>query len=372
MSGSQVFISYRRGPSSTPYARGIYERASERLGAGRVFMDLDSIDPGIDFVDYIEDAIESCAVLIAVIGPGWLTVEDTPGERRLDNPDDFVRAEIAAALKRKDVRVIPVLVGDATMPRRTDLPEPLAPLARRNALELSDARWPYDLGRLLDVIEKAVPPSPAPAAAPKPQRAKPQPRKRPAPAPEPPPLRPTAPAAQHDEMLAAWERATGGSRDEVLFFAMGAFTSPATEEKAARAPQVKDLGAATISQRISQWFAKETGADPRPPPSLPTPLSPRYAGHVIFVRGRNKRPSGAQLVAYEAQDTYDLAKGGDVRHEVLLKSAGQANSPRGRGVKWPVELLVPNANVVLTFRSRDAREDFLQVLKWAGVPVRTA
>jgi len=90
-----------------------------------VFIDVASIEPGVDFAEVITRAVGSCDVLLAVIGPGWLTAPDEAGQRRLDDPDDLVRLEVEAALAR-DVRVIPVLVEDATMPRRKDLPEDLA------------------------------------------------------------------------------------------------------------------------------------------------------------------------------------------------------------------------------------------------------
>ena len=118
-------------------------------------MDVDSIGPGEDFINVIESAVAKCEILIAVIGRNWLTIKDETGKRRLDNPEDFNRVEIAAALNR-NVRVIPVLVQEAEMPRRDQLPEALASLSRRNAIELSDERWKYDVDRLIKVIEELV------------------------------------------------------------------------------------------------------------------------------------------------------------------------------------------------------------------------
>jgi len=118
-------------------------------------MDVDSIGPGEDFINVIETAVGKCEILIAVIGRDWLTITDETGKRRLDNPEDFNRVEIAAALNR-NIRVIPVLVQDAEMPRRDQLPEALAGLSRRNAIELSDARWKYDVDRLIKVIQEQV------------------------------------------------------------------------------------------------------------------------------------------------------------------------------------------------------------------------
>src|SRR5437016_4343933 len=140
---SGIFVSYRRDDSAG-YAGRLFDRLSAYfVGGDQIFMDVDHIEPGEDFARVIEEAVGSCEILIALMGRSWLTSRDETG-RRLDNPNDFVRLEIAAALAR-GVRVIPVLVQGAQMPRPQDLPEDLLPLSRRNALELSDARWKYDV-----------------------------------------------------------------------------------------------------------------------------------------------------------------------------------------------------------------------------------
>jgi tetratricopeptide (TPR) repeat protein len=117
-------------------------------------MDIDGIDSGDDFVKEIQKKVSECDVLIAVIGERWLTSEDGRGGWRLDNPDDFVRMEISTALKR-DIRVIPVLVDGVVMPSSTDLPDDLKPLARRNALLVSDTGFDDDCGRLVAAIKQA-------------------------------------------------------------------------------------------------------------------------------------------------------------------------------------------------------------------------
>ena len=126
-----------------------------RLGADRVWRDVDSIQPGDDFVEAITAAVTSCVVLLAVIGDNWLASTDKEGGRRLDNPEDIVRLEIEAALTR-NVRVIPVLVGEATMPRSDQLPASLEKLARRQALQLRPAHFKADIGPLLRVLDKAL------------------------------------------------------------------------------------------------------------------------------------------------------------------------------------------------------------------------
>jgi hypothetical protein len=118
-------------------------------------MDLD-IEPGVDFVEQINDAVGSCRLLIALIGPRWTSIEDARGRRRLDDSADFIRVEVEAALRRPEVRVVPVLAQGARMPATEELPPPLADLARRNALELSDARWSYDVGRLASTVQQVL------------------------------------------------------------------------------------------------------------------------------------------------------------------------------------------------------------------------
>lgn len=150
----RIFISYRREDSAYP-AGWLFDRLAERFGAERIFKDVDSIELGDDFVEEIEDAVGQTDVLLALIGEKWLTVADEQGSRRLDDPEDFVRLEIEAALRRR-VRVIPILVEGASMPSEEQLPPSLTPLARRQALELSPARFSSDTSRLLAVIERAL------------------------------------------------------------------------------------------------------------------------------------------------------------------------------------------------------------------------
>jgi hypothetical protein len=134
----------------------------ERFPESHVFMDLDSIEAGMDFADHIRDALDSCAVLVALIGRQWATLADDQGRRRLDFPDDYVRFEVEMALDR-GVRVIPVLVDGASPLRQQDLPSDLQKLARLNAFELSYGRYDADSARLLDIIHRVLA-APGPAA----------------------------------------------------------------------------------------------------------------------------------------------------------------------------------------------------------------
>ena len=151
---SRMFISYR-SDDSAGYAGRLYDRLSQHFGEDQIFMDIDTIEPGLDFVEVIEKAVGSCDVLIALIGRRWLTITDADGHRRLDNPEDFVRLEVATALDR-NIRVIPVLVRGATMPRSQDLPDVLVRLARRHALEIRDAPFHHDVDRLIKALEKVL------------------------------------------------------------------------------------------------------------------------------------------------------------------------------------------------------------------------
>jgi hypothetical protein len=177
----KVFICYRREETAA-YAGRLYDAAVARLGAANVFMDVD-LAPGLDFVERITDAVGACKVLLVVMGPRWATVAHDGEKPRVADPEDYVRLEVQTALRRSEVTVIPVLVAGAQMPDRDDLPRELQPLTRRNALELSDARWRYDVGRLLDALDSVLaefaavreppPPAPAPAPAERPEDARP-------------------------------------------------------------------------------------------------------------------------------------------------------------------------------------------------------
>ena len=154
LSSPGIFLSYRRDDAPA-YVRLLQVQLRERFPDAPVFMDLDSIEPGLDFDKVIRAAIDSCAVLVALIGRQWATLTDEDGQRRLDNPDDYVRFEIQTALRR-GVRVIPVLVDGARPLQEQQLPSELRGLARLNALDLSFDRYQYDANRLVDLIERVL------------------------------------------------------------------------------------------------------------------------------------------------------------------------------------------------------------------------
>ena len=162
---SGIFLSYRRDDSSG-YAGRLFDNLAETFGRERVFMDIETLEPGMDFVTGIDRAIASCGAVIAMIGPNWINAKNADGHRRLEDPNDFIRLEITSALTR-DVRVIPVLVHNARMPPEQELPEALRPLCRLQACEISDNRWEFDAHRLIEVLGPLVAePEPGPKTTP--------------------------------------------------------------------------------------------------------------------------------------------------------------------------------------------------------------
>ncbi|HTE14795.1 MAG TPA: TIR domain-containing protein [Burkholderiales bacterium] len=146
-----IFISYRRDDAAA-YAGRLYDGLRERYGEDHVFMDVDRIQPGENFATVIERSVQNADVMLAVIGETWLTVTNESRQRRLDDPEDFVRLELKAALD-KGRRVIPVLVGGASMPAEHALPPVLRRLAGVQAVTMSNERWDYDAERLTRSID---------------------------------------------------------------------------------------------------------------------------------------------------------------------------------------------------------------------------
>jgi hypothetical protein len=149
-----IFISYRREDTEGQAGR-LFDDLVLHFGEDAVFMDVAGIEPGRDFRRVIDEHVASCGVLFAVIGKSWLEATDGAGQLRLENPMDFVRLEIASALKR-DIPVIPVLVRGASMPRADQLPPDLAELAYRNGVELTHARWDSDVQVLIKALRPHV------------------------------------------------------------------------------------------------------------------------------------------------------------------------------------------------------------------------
>jgi hypothetical protein len=156
-----IFISYRRDDTEGQ-AGHLFNDLARSFGKDAVFMDVAAIEPGRDFRRVIDDHVASCGVLLTLLGRGWLNATNETGQRRLDDPMDFVRLETAAALKR-DIPVVPVLVHGAKMPRADELPDDLKELAFRNSVELTHARWDSDMEVLIKALRPYVQAQPGPA-----------------------------------------------------------------------------------------------------------------------------------------------------------------------------------------------------------------
>jgi tetratricopeptide (TPR) repeat protein len=152
---SGVFISYR-GDDTDTAAVLIDQELAARFGNDRVFLDSRSILAGSDFAEELLRRLRACSVLLVVIGPRWLTLTDSAGRRRIDDPQDWIRREIAEALTHR-LRVIPVLTGDATLPTEADLPADIAGLSRRQYVPLRRRYTPVDLAFLVERITEADP-----------------------------------------------------------------------------------------------------------------------------------------------------------------------------------------------------------------------
>jgi len=151
---NNIFISYRR-EDSEGFARGLFQSLVGAFGSDHVFMDVEAIGLGADFVEAIDKSLANCGALLVLIGPQWANCTDAAGNRRLEDPMDFVRMEVARALER-GVRVIPVLVKGAKMPSPEGLPEALQPVVRRQALELRHERWSQDVDHLVSALAKEL------------------------------------------------------------------------------------------------------------------------------------------------------------------------------------------------------------------------
>ncbi|MGB7656844.1 MAG: toll/interleukin-1 receptor domain-containing protein, partial [Pseudolabrys sp.] len=149
-----IFINYRREDSISTAGR-LYDRLSQTFGRKNIFMDVDHIPAGVDFVTHLNSQVAACNIILVVIGPHWLEAKDENGGRRLDSPDDFVVIEIATALAR-EIRVIPVLVDGASMPKAGELPDPLKALARRQAVEVRQLHFGRDAEALVERVNEAL------------------------------------------------------------------------------------------------------------------------------------------------------------------------------------------------------------------------
>jgi hypothetical protein len=145
-----IFISYRKGDALSAAGR-LFDGLEPEYGKDGLFRDVVKIQGGVDYVEAIETALESCSVVLAVIGRQWLEIGDAQGRRRLDDSSDILRRELEIALERR-MHLIPVLVDGAKMPAEEDLPDGLKPLTRLQAHDLTDRYWKSDLKKLVELL----------------------------------------------------------------------------------------------------------------------------------------------------------------------------------------------------------------------------
>ncbi|MEO0755104.1 MAG: toll/interleukin-1 receptor domain-containing protein, partial [Pseudomonadota bacterium] len=158
MSGDQhsIFIGYRRDDTADAAGR-VYDRLRNEFGAEAVFKDVDRLPPGVDFGDFILTVLPKCRVFLAMIGPGWLEASDEAGDRRLDDPEDWVRIELETALETPGLQVVPVLINGAPMPRADDLPDCLRVLPRLNAAFVRrDPDFHRDMDKLIGALKDGL------------------------------------------------------------------------------------------------------------------------------------------------------------------------------------------------------------------------
>ena len=149
---SGIFINYRRDDSAGAAGR-IYDRLAQAFGKDNIFMDVDNISTAVNFVQQLERELTNCKVFLCVVGHNWLNAKGEDGHRRLDQPDDYVRTEIAASIKR-DITIIPILIDGARMPKPRELPDDIAPLAARQALDVNSVHFQRDVNELTQIIRE--------------------------------------------------------------------------------------------------------------------------------------------------------------------------------------------------------------------------
>ena len=153
---SRIFVSYRRGGDDDFVATRLVDDLRRVFTPEQVFHDVTSIAPGADFAEVLQTALDACAAALVVIGPTWAKAADGSGLSRLDDPEDWVRQEVSRCLAQPDVRVFPILVRNAEMPKPEELPEPLRPLRRRQALQLSNRYWQNNVAELVKYLTEVL------------------------------------------------------------------------------------------------------------------------------------------------------------------------------------------------------------------------
>jgi hypothetical protein len=153
----KIFLCYRR-EDTQGFARGIYENLANKYGHEQIFRDIDSTPAGVRYSTWIESRVGQCNVMMVLIGNAWASARDHGGQRRLDFPKDWVRQEIETALRR-DIPIIPVRVQGAPMPSEDELPPSIADLTSFQSAEVTDSRWAFDMGLLIQAIDNLTSPA---------------------------------------------------------------------------------------------------------------------------------------------------------------------------------------------------------------------
>jgi hypothetical protein len=152
--GKTVFVCYRRQDAEDAAGR-LHEELVGVYGRERIFMDIDSVPLGVNFVTHTREQIQGCGVVLVMIGRSWNTITDSDGSRRLADPADHVRIEVATALKH-GIPVIPILVQNAPMPRLVDLPEDIRDLAFQNGMKLTPEFWRTGVAKLIKELDRII------------------------------------------------------------------------------------------------------------------------------------------------------------------------------------------------------------------------
>ena len=152
--GGTIFVNYRRDDFPGTAGR-LRDQLADAFGPDSLFMDVDNIPAGVDFASYLNAQVAACDVFLAIVGPNWLNATGETGGRRIDDPDDFVRIEIAAALAR-NIHVIPLTIDGARLPKADELPDPLKPLIRRQAVEVRNDHFHRDAEALIEKLHRAL------------------------------------------------------------------------------------------------------------------------------------------------------------------------------------------------------------------------
>jgi len=291
---AKVFISYRRDDSAG-HAGRLHDRLEREFGRNLLFMDVDAIALGADFVDVVSAEVAKCDVLLAVIGPGWLEARDKDGNRRLDNEQDFVRVEISAALAR-GIPVIPLLLEGTQVPRAEQVPDDIKGLVRRNGLDVRHASFHSDVDKLIRQLRLANTQTSPPIAIPAAERVLAEDRVE------------VGPAALSSSIEAAADAAPPAAPAEVI--------ADAPQRSTSRSKLTVPLMAiGFVGVALTAWFVLTRPGSPVPPDHSAAECRENASDLAKVIAActsvLSKRPHAAayfvRAEAYQKLEKYDLA-----------------------------------------------------------------